>query len=228
MSGSSTTRTTVYALILGVGALVILLTVGVRAPGLVALGLLVVGPGLWWRWRTREFRRGVRALRRGDGREAAARFQRFLEDVRRDGGFLRYQPFFNLGRPYDYVAAAHNNLGALSLREGDRTAARRHFEAALDRPGRFPPARYGRAALNLLESNLEEAESDARAGLEADPRHRPSRILLALILAEADDRQSAEEALAGLRKPLDWDEARDLWSKMYRYWQAEARAARWE
>lgn len=227
MSEAGGTRAPVIALILGVGVLVVLLALGVQASGLVLLGAMVVAPGLWWRWRTREFRRGVRALRRGNGGEAAVHFRAFLEDVRRDDSFLRYQPFFNLGRPYDYVAAAHNNLGALSLQEGDSAKARRHFDAALERPGRFPPACYGRAAVNLLESKLEQAELDARAGLDADPKHRPSRILLALILAERGDRGAAEEVLAGLRKPLDWDNARSLWSKMYRFWNEEQRAARW-
>ena len=228
MAQRSPTRPAVVALMTGIALLLLALTLGVRARLLLVLGLLVLAPGLWWRWKTGRFRQGVRALRRGEQEAAAERFREFLGQVETDDGFLRYQPFFNLGRPYDYVAASHNNLGALALQAGDRAGARRELEAALDRPGAFAPAYYGSAALSLLEGDLEIAESTARAGLEADPRYRPCGILLGLCLAERGDRSGAEAALAGLKKPLSWDEASSLWASMYRFWGESERAARWK
>lgn len=228
MAQRSPTRSAVIALMTGVALLLLALTLGVRARLLVVLGLLVLAPGLWWRWKTRRFRQGVRALRRGEREAAAERFREFLEQIETDDGFLRYQPFFNLGRPYDYVAAGHNNLGALALQAGDRAGARRELEAAVARPGAFAPAYYGRAALSLLEGDLEMAERTARAGLEADPRYRPCGILLALCLAERGERAGAETTLASLKKPLSWDEARSLWAGMYRLWGESERAAKWK
>jgi tetratricopeptide (TPR) repeat protein len=194
----------------------------------VLLGGLILAPGLWWRWRTREFRRGMRALRRGDLEASRARFEVFLEDVEQGGRFLRYQPFFNLGRPYDYVAAARNNLGVIALRSGDRAGAVRAFDSAAERAPNFAPAHYGRAAVRLLAGDLEGAESAAREGLRGQPGHRPCAILAALCRAERGDRAGAEELLGGLRKPVDWDRARAFWAKLYRFWGEDEAAARWE
>ncbi len=228
MSSTSSSRSAVTALLIGIGALILMLTLGVGAQLLAALGLIVLAPGFWWRHKTREFRSGVRYLRRGDGENAENHFRSFLLTAAREGGFLRYQAFFNLGRPYDYVAAAHNNLGALALQAGDRSTARREFDAAIALGTAFAPAYFGRAGVNLLEGDLGAAEEDAGAGLSAEPRYRPCSILLALIRAERGDSVGAEEVLAGLRTPISLDDARLLWAEMYDQWKAKDRAAKWE
>ncbi|MEE9246614.1 MAG: hypothetical protein V3U63_10470 [Gemmatimonadota bacterium] len=225
---SSTARPAVVALFGGIAVLLVLFTLGIKARALLVVGLLVLAPGFWWRWKTREFRRGIRALRRGEAELSREHFRGFLGAVEHHSGFLRYQPFFNLGRPYDYVAAAHNNLGALALQSGDRVTARREFEAAIGRRTGFAPAYYGRAAVSLLDGDLEDAESAARAGLVFEPRYRPCAILVALCQAERGDRSAAEASLAGLSKPMNWNEAPILWAKMYHLWGEPDRAAKWE
>lgn len=214
-------------MLIGLGALLLAYALGLGAGVLLVLGALLLGPTLWWRWKTREFRRGMRALRRGQRREAESWFDLFLQRTERDGGFLRYQPVFNLGRPYDYRAAAHNNLGVLHLRAGKRDAARREFDRALASSPRFAPACYGRGALHLLEGDLAAAEASAREGLRAEPGHRPCSVLAALCRAELGDREGAEALLASLRKPIDWESARHLWAQMYSFWGAEDRSGRW-
>lgn len=225
---SSMARPAMTALVIGLAIVLALFAFGLGPGVLLILGALVLGPSLWWRWKTREFRRAVRALRANRPDTARAGFQTFIERVARDDGFLRYQPFFNLGRPYDYVAAAHSNLGVLALRIGDRSEAERAFETALTRSPGFAEAHYGQAAARLLGDRPAEAEQAALAGLASQPGHRPCAILAALCRAEQGDREGAKELLSGLRKPLGWDAAVALWAKMYRFWGADGRAARWE
>lgn len=221
-------RTAVIALFIGVGLILLAFTLGLGPGALIVAGALLLGPTLWWRWKTREFRRGVRAMRRGQPDVARTEFRAFLDRVRSANGFLRYQPLFNLGRRYDYVSAAHNNLGVLALQAGDRETAAREFRAALDRARDFAPACYGLAAVRLLEGEHGAAEAAARQGLETNPGHRPCAIIAALARAERDDREGAEEILADLSKPIEWERARTLWSSMYRFWGEEARARRWD
>lgn len=225
---SSAARSAVTALVVGLGILLALFALGLGARLLLFLGLLVLGPGLWWRWKTREFRQGVKEMRRGSRGAAASHFRRFIEMAETNGSFLRYQPFFNLGRPYDYVAAAHNNLGVLALHSGDRERARADFKAAIARSPVFAPAHYGHAAVTLLDGDLDAAERAARAGLDAEPGHRPCAVLLALCHAERGDLTAAEAVLGELRKPLSIEQARAHWAKMYRFWGATAQAERWE
>ncbi len=221
------TRYAVLAFLIGLGVLLVLLSLGVRPGFIVAVAGLALAPGLWWRWRTREFRHGVRALRKGRTDAARDHFQRFLADAEADDRFLRWQPFFNLGRPYDYVAGAHNNLGVLALRRGDREEARARFRTTLDRAPGFVQGHYGMAASRLIEGDLDAATEAARAGLGVEPGNRPCAILLALCHAERGDRAAAEEVLDGLTKPISWEDARSMWAKMYRFWRADERAERW-
>ncbi len=225
---SSPARPAVTALVVGLGIVLALFALGFGARLLVFLGLLVLGPGFWWRWKTREFRQGVREMRRGHGDIAASHFRRFIEMAEINGSFLRYQPFFNLGRPYHYVAAAHNNLGVLALHSGDRETACADFTAATARSPVFAPAHYGHAAVLLLDGDLDHAERAARAGLDAEPGHRPCAVLLALCHAERSDRSAAEAVLRELRKPLSFDQGRSHWAKMYQFWGAPDRATKWE
>ena len=90
---------------------------------LAVLAVAALAPGRWWRWRTRRFRRGVRALEDGRPADAREELEAFLADVEGDRFFRRIQPVFNLGRRYSYRAAALSNLGLADLAEYGKLTA---------------------------------------------------------------------------------------------------------
>ncbi|MFQ5747427.1 MAG: tetratricopeptide repeat protein [Gemmatimonadota bacterium] len=188
------------ALLVAVGLLLGL--VALRPPGWVVLGLIVLAfvPGRWWRWRTRRFRRGLRALRGGRLERARAELEAFLRDIEADPRFLRVQPWFNLGRPYPYEVAARANLGVVDLRRGHPRRALEHFRTALETEPGWLPARHGEAAALRLVGDGSGAEAAARAVLEARPSYLPARLLLAVLLRERGATEAAERTLTPLRE----------------------------
>ncbi len=177
--------------------------VALLRPGLwllVVAVLVLLAPGRWWRWRTRRFRRGVKALRAGDRDRARREFEAFLEEIDGDASFERLQPLFNLGRRYSYRGAALGNLGVAELEEGRPKAALTRFRAALELDPRAVRPRYGEAAALRLLGRLEEAEESAAAALALRRRYVAARLLLALIRRERGDEAGAEEALGPLRE----------------------------
>lgn len=167
---------------------------------LVVAVVLLLAPGRWWRWRTRRFRRGVKALRTGDRERARREFESFLDEIDGDGRFERLQPVFNLGRRYSYRGAALGNLGVVELEEGRPGAALARFRAALHADPRAVRPRYGEAAALRLLGRLEAAEESAAAALALRPRYVAARLLLALIRRERGDAAGAEEALRPLEE----------------------------
>ena len=131
------------------GALAIVFLLAYWRPGagvVVGILLLLFLPGRWWRWKTRRFHRGLRALKSGDSVTARSAFERFLTEMERDPRFERWQPVFNLGRRYSYPGAAHANIGVTWLHEGEPAKALRHFETASRLDASSAQAAFGEAA----------------------------------------------------------------------------------
>lgn len=183
---------------------------------LAVLAVAALAPGRWWRWRTRRFRRGVRALEDGRPADAREELEAFLADVEGDRFFRRIQPVFNLGRRYSYRAAALSNLGLADLAEGDVEGALARFEAALDDDPGWAQAHYGRALALRSRGRLEAAEASARRATEAREGYAAAGALLAVIRRERGDEAGAAAAEEALREE-DRDpeeltaELRDLW-----------------
>lgn len=165
---------------------------------LAGLAVAVLLPGRWWRWRTRRFRRGVRALEDGRPGEAREELEAFLADIEGDRFFRRAQPVFNLGRRYSYRSAAMSNLGLADLREGDAEEALDRFEEALSEAPEWAQAHYGRALALRSRGELASAEASARRATEAREGYAAAQALLTLIRRERGDGEGAaavEEAL---------------------------------
>lgn len=180
----------------------LVLVLGAWRPGIGVVAVVVVAllsPGRWWRWRTRRFRRGLRALRRGDPRTAREELTTFLEEIDRDPRFHRAQPFFNLGRVYPYAAAALSNLGVAELKLGDPERALRRYRAATSQAPDFVSARYGEAMALRLLKRPEDAEAAALKALEAKPSYVAARLLLALLRRARGDEAGADQALQAVR-----------------------------
>ncbi|MEN8145102.1 MAG: tetratricopeptide repeat protein [Gemmatimonadota bacterium] len=183
----------------------LLLIAFLRPPGwfVMAAVVLFFVPGRWWRWRTREFRRGLKLIQAGKLDQAREKLEAFLADIRRDESFARVQPYFNLGRPYPYEAAAESNLGVARLVGGEPRRALTHFKAALDSAPDWFQARFGEASALRLSGDLPGAETAVRAALDTRDKYVPARLLLALILRErgGDDREAeAERVLEPVRE----------------------------
>lgn len=187
---------------------------------LAGLAVAVLLPGRWWRWRTRRFRRGVRALEDGRPGEAREELEVFLADIDGDRFFRRAQPVFNLGRRYSYRSAALSNLGLADLREGRVGRALARFgEALAEEPG-WAQAHYGRALALRIRGELEPAEEAAARAAEAREGYAAARALLAVIRRERGDEQGAAAAEEALR-----DDGRDpgeLTSRLRELWQGPA------
>lgn len=184
-------------------ALAIVLLLAAVRPGwgvLVAILALLLLPGRWWGWRTRHFRHGVKALRRGETEEARRELEAFLAEAEGDERFDRLQPWFNLRRRFPYVAAARSNLGIAALRSGDLAAATAAFERALEVAPRFVQALYGLGIARWREGRLTEAEEAALRALEVRGSYMPARVLLAAIRHERGDRAGFEEAVEGIQE----------------------------
>ncbi len=184
------------ALIAGLGLLLVLLLF--RPPGwvIVVFLILLLLPGRWWQWKTRRFRRGVKALRKGDAGAARSEFEAFLFQVARESNFRRVQPYFNLGRSYPYEAAAQSNLGICHLHQGASEEALQRFRTALEREPSWVPARYGEAVALKLVGELQDAERAAREALEMRPSYLAARLLLGSLLREEGREAEADELLA--------------------------------
>lgn len=184
------------------GAVAVVLVLAAFRPGwamVAAVLALLLVPGRWWKWRTRRFRRGVKALRGGRTERARAELESFLEETEGDERFERLQPWFNLGRRYPYVAAARSNLGIAALREGEPEAARREFERALEAAPDFAEALYGLGVARWKAGRLEEAERAARRASGAGGGYLPARVLCAVVRRERGDEPGVEEALEAIR-----------------------------
>lgn len=167
---------------------------------LAGLAVAVLLPGRWWRWRTRRFRRGVRALEDGRPGDAREELEAFLVDIEGDRLFRRVQPVFNLGRPYSYRSAALSNLGLADLREGDTEEALARFDEALaDDPG-WAQAHYGRALALRSRAALEGAEASALRATAAREGYAAAQALLALIRRERGDGKRASAVEETLRE----------------------------
>lgn len=200
---------------LPVGALLLLGAVGLvllfallRPGPLIVVGVVVLlfAPGRWWRWRTRRFRKGVRAIQRGDPSTGEAELEAFLEGIKDAERFDRIQPLFNLGKRYPYRAAALSNLGVAELTaeaagaaRGLETARGRFEEALAVDPG-YVQAHYGLAMTARLTGDAPRAESEAERALALHSGYLPARLLLATVRRELGDDAGAEEALEPLRQ----------------------------
>lgn len=185
------------------GAVAVVLVLAAIRPGwAVVAGVLalLLLPGRWWRWRTRRFRRGVKALRRGETGRARAELEAFLREVEADDRFHRLQRWFNLGRPYPYVAAARSNLGIVALREGEPVAAVGEFERAVEADPGFAQALYGLGVARWRLGDLEGAEAAALAAAGARGSYLPARVLLGVVRRERGDEAGAEAALEEVRE----------------------------
>lgn len=167
---------------------------------LAAVVVLLLLPGRWWRWRTRRFRRGVRALQNGDTASAREELRAFLGRLEGDDLFERVQPWFNLGGRYSYRAAAESNLGVSWLQDGEPRRALGHFRRARRLDPESPQAAFGEAAARRRLGQLERAQRAAERALELRPSYVAARLVLAEIRRERGDREGAERALEPLRE----------------------------
>ncbi len=180
------------------GALGVLLLLLYWSPGagvVAGIVVLLLLPGRWWRWRTRRFRRGLRALKRGEPAAARAELEAFLGDIEGDARFDRWQPLVNLGRHYSYAGAAHSNVGVAWLHEGRPERALDHFEIARRLDEGSAQAAFGEAAARRRLGQLRRAEKAAARAVELRPRYVAARLLLAEVRRERGDRDGAEEVL---------------------------------
>ncbi len=212
------------ALLITVGAL--LLIAFLRPPGwfVRAVVVLFFVPGRWWRWRTRDFRRGLKLIQSGQLEPARDKLETFLADIRRDESFARVQPYFNLGRPYPYEAAAESNLGVARLVGGEPGRALAHFRAALVSAPDWFQARFGEASALRLSGDLPAAETAVRAALDTRDKYVPARLLLALILRErgGDAREAeAEELLEPVRE--SGKDPEEMIARMRSQWPADSK-----
>lgn len=185
------------------GAVAVVLVLAAVRPGwavVAAVVALILLPGRWWRWRTRSFRRGVKALRRGDTGDAQDELESFLAETEHDDRFRRLQPWFNFGRPYPYVAAARSNLGIAVLREGELERARREFERALAEAPDFLQALYGLGVAHWRAGRLDEAEAAALRAVDVSGSYVPARVLVGVVRRERGDEAAAEETLEAIRE----------------------------
>lgn len=200
---------------LPVGALLFLGAVGLALafallrPGpaiIVAVIVLLLAPGRWWRWRTRRFRRGVRAIQRGDLEAGRADLEAFLAGIGDPARFDRIQPVFNLGKRYPYRAAALSNLGVAELTAGDAggvsdlETARSRFDEAISVAPDYVQAHYGLAMTAWLTGDHAGAVANAERALALRPAYLPARLLLATARRESGDEEGALEALEPLRE----------------------------
>lgn len=192
-----------------VGAVGLVLVFALLRPGpaiVIVVVVLLFAPGRWWRWRTRRFRKGVRAIQRGDLAMGQAELQTFLDGIGDAERFERIQPLFNLGKRYSYRAAALSNLGVATLTIGDRAdeadleRARVRFDEALAVDADYVQARYGMAMVALLRGDAAGAETEAERALALRPGYLPARLLLATARRERGDDAGADEALEPLRR----------------------------
>ena len=199
---------------LPVGALLFLGGVGLvlasalLRPGpaiIVAVVVLLLAPGRWWRWRTRRFRRGVKAIQRGDLEAGRAELEAFLDGIGDAEPFDRFQPLFNLGKRYPYRAAALGNLGVAELTAGDAggisdlEAARSRFDQAISVDPDYVQAHYGLAMTKWLTGDHAGAAAEAERALALRPAYLPARLLLATVRRKSGDEVGAQEALEPLR-----------------------------
>lgn len=204
------------------GAVALVLVLAALRPGWAVVGAVVallLLPGRWWRWRTRRFRRGVKALRRGDTGDAQDELESFLAETEHDERFARLQPWFNFGRPYPYVAAARSNLAIAALREGELERARREFERALTEAPDFLQALYGLGVVHWRAGRLEEAEAAALRAVEVSGSYVPARVLVGVVRRERGDEAAAEETLEAIRER--GHEADDLVRRFREEWGAD-------
>jgi tetratricopeptide (TPR) repeat protein len=183
------------------GALAIVLMLAYWRPGagvVVAILLLLLLPGRWWRWKTRRFHRGLRALKGGAASEARTEFEQFLSEFEGEPRLDRWQPVFNLGRRYSYGGAAHANIGVTWLHEGEPDKALRHFEIARRLDETSAQAAFGEAAARRRLGQLRKAEKAAERATELRPSYLPARLLLAEIRRARGDEEGAAEVLRPL------------------------------
>jgi len=195
--------------LLFLGAVGFVLAFALLRPGpLIVIGVVVLlfAPGRWWRWRTRRFRKGVRAIQRGDLATGQTELEAFLDGIRDVERFERVQPLFNLGKRYSYRAAALSNLGVATLTlagpdgEFDLERARTRFEEALAVDVEYVQAHYGLAMVSRLMGDGVGAEAEAERALALRPGYLPARLLLAMVRRERGDEAAVEEALEPLRR----------------------------
>lgn len=195
--------------LLFLGAVGFVLAFALLRPGpLIVIGIVVLlfAPGRWWRWRTRRFRKGVRAIQRGDLATGQTELEAFLDGIRDVERFERVQPLFNLGKRYSYRAAALSNLGVATLTlagpdgELDLVRARTRFEEALAVDVEYVQAHYGLAMVSRLMGDGAGAEAEAERALALRPGYLPARLLLAMVRRERGDEAGVEEALEPLRR----------------------------
>ena len=205
------------------GALAIVFILAYWRPGagvVVAILLLLFLPGRWWRWKTRRFHRGLRALKEGAPSEARTEFERFLGEFEGEARLDRLQPVFNLGRRYSYAGAAHANIGVTWLHEGQPDKALRHFEMAGRLDETSAQAAFGEAAARRRLGQLRKAEKAAERSTGLRPSYLPARLLLAEIRRERGDDEGAAEVLRPLAE--EGNDPESLIQKMLSQWPESA------
>jgi len=205
------------------GAIAIVFMLAYWRPGagiVVGILLLLFLPGRWWRWKTRRFHRGLRALKSGESAAARAEFEHFMSDLEGDPRFDRWQPIFNLGRRYSYPGAAHANIGVTWLHEGEPAKALHHFEIARRLDETSAQAAFGEAAARRRLGQLRKAEKAAERATELRPSYLPARLLLAEIRRERGDEEGAAEVLRPLAE--DGQDPESLIQEMLSQWPTSA------
>lgn len=216
--------------LLFLGAVGLVLLFAILRPGpaiVVGVVVLLLAPGRWWRWRTRRFRKGVRAIQSGDLVKGTAELEEFVEGIGDTERFDRIQPLFNLGKRYPYRAAALSNLGVAALTAGDvggasdLQAARSRFEEAIAVDADYVQAHYGLAMTAWLTGDHAGAAAEAERALAIRPAYLPARLLLATVRRDAGDEAGAQEVLEPLRR--DGKDPEKLLARFAGRWSAPER-----
>jgi len=82
---------------------------------------------------------------------------------------------------YPQYAAAHNNLGVVYARLGDRAHERESLQTAIRLDGHFAPALVNLATMAVVDRNLAEAEPLLNRAAAADPNNVQTLVLLAKV-----------------------------------------------
>lgn len=110
-------------------------------------------------------------------------------------------------RKVDYAKAekTHIQAGFGYLRQGDREAARRHFQKAVELNRRSAGAYNGLAYLHWAENNLEQAESDFRRAISLQPDFAQARNNYGSFLFSQLRYQEAEQQFKRISQDYSYD-----------------------
>ena len=149
----------------------------------------------------RRYNEGILHFNRGEFERAAECFEGVLQEVRDPN-----DPDHCLARVH--AAEARANLGLAYQHAGDFTRAEVQFSRALEENPTFPDLRYQRARIYERSGRTDEAIADLERALADHPHYVEAHLLLAVCLAQKDERERSVQALGealalGLEAP-DW------------------------